>query len=474
MLAKYSIWATGSEENRTRFIDELRKLGYDVPRLNTYIKTYIGIKGLNTFPLEFTSMKDWYSISINTDIEWQFNAGVAIACQQHPEQFHENEWVVLDDNHLSTSFTVGKLYQLGGEYYTKSKNQEFHVKIDDEGDQNGNSSNKFHKASSEEILAHFRTKAVDTASEAVFRGNVAAKAIPNTLIKLTSIKFPTGEIKVGDKVKIISNHCHTFFFGEEVEIISLYDDRSVMIYGATNGQFEQALERKDFKLLNIQNQSNMNFKIGDKAKINKELLYVKGSKAGDEVTISSDLITTECTKPYYKVKFENFNSNAYAADLEPISSSKEIISYSLNEEGKKFKPAIDVMLNIPLTTPDNKVVYIEQIAILKKAEVLDKWFDPVYAPEKPTQEFITIGNNNVQVRISKDGAIKFRNTFTDILKVKWLLEKAMTINKVEIAEFILQVKQDVRFILIGCQDENNLFSINDLQKVVDTHTKLNA
>lgn len=98
------------------------------------------------------------------------------------------------------------------------------------------------------------------------------------------------------------------------------------------------------------------------------------------------------------------------------------------------------------------------------AEIVETW-EPVYEVQ---EEILTLGSRSVVVSI-KNGAITARTNQFDLVTI----EKVITANqnKVEMGTFYGFINPSVRCFQIGCDDEMNLFSLNELIQVRDIANK---
>lgn len=106
---------------------------------------------------------------------------------------------------------------------------------------------------------------------------------------------------------------------------------------------------------------------------------------------------------------------------------------------------------------------------LMEKEMVETW-EPVYGA---TEEIITIGSRNVPVTISD--IITFKGRVATIKEVNDTYNAIYNMYKSlgTISEYGVYLDSDTRFIRIGCEDENNRFSLNELRQVINTYYRIN-
>lgn len=97
------------------------------------------------------------------------------------------------------------------------------------------------------------------------------------------------------------------------------------------------------------------------------------------------------------------------------------------------------------------------------------WFKPFVTRNKSKK--ITIGNKDVEVVIFESGAIQFQDRVSHISTVE-ALRASFDHESIRVGNFSTSIDEDVRFIRIGCEEENNLFSLTDLDMVITTYKSL--
>ncbi len=83
---------------------------------------------------------------------------------------------------------------------------------------------------------------------------------------------------------------------------------------------------------------------------------------------------------------------------------------------------------------------------------------------------LTLGSRSIAVKISK-GGIEANDRKFPIERLQSMI--VVMKNLKPIAEYPVTIPEDVRCIRIGCESQNNLFSINEIQQVIDAYEKLN-
>lgn len=100
-----------------------------------------------------------------------------------------------------------------------------------------------------------------------------------------------------------------------------------------------------------------------------------------------------------------------------------------------------------------------------------------YWSQKPEKQTVTIGSRNVEVTVFKNGTVEFvaeGNIRKDNVTIVQRIINSLGGNTdLQIARYGVHIDNTTRFIRIGCEQENNLFSINELQKIVDTYNEMN-
>jgi len=102
----------------------------------------------------------------------------------------------------------------------------------------------------------------------------------------------------------------------------------------------------------------------------------------------------------------------------------------------------------------------------------DKAIATIKAARKKEPVIIRLGSRNATVTISEKGA-EARDSIFDLKAIEGYIHK-LGITGNASSDYAMAVDLDSRFIRIGCKDENNLFSINEIRKVIDEAKKFNV
>jgi hypothetical protein len=94
-------------------------------------------------------------------------------------------------------------------------------------------------------------------------------------------------------------------------------------------------------------------------------------------------------------------------------------------------------------------------------------------PEIPTYKELTIGNKDDKITVQKN-SIFWNNFQVNIIRLKRIIEELNVAKGTTVlGDYKTSILPDTRFIRIGCDSENHLFSINEIQQVIDTYEELN-
>lgn len=108
---------------------------------------------------------------------------------------------------------------------------------------------------------------------------------------------------------------------------------------------------------------------------------------------------------------------------------------------------------------------------LEKADVLTKWFEPIYEEEKKEIKLI-LGSSNVPFTIMKDGIFFQDGSSTRRLEVNQVMDlknKLTNATRYDIAGYPVFLSTTDRFIKVGC----SLFSMNELNELIEVYKQLN-
>jgi len=99
-----------------------------------------------------------------------------------------------------------------------------------------------------------------------------------------------------------------------------------------------------------------------------------------------------------------------------------------------------------------------------------EYWEPVYEKE---EKVLKLGSNNVEITVGV-GKIAFRGYTAEIERVQKILNVYTNENNIRVGQnWEVKSDEDVKFIRIGCLEENNLFSISDLKLIIREYKKLN-
>lgn len=156
--------------------------------------------------------------------------------------------------------------------------------------------------------------------------------------------------------------------------------------------------------------------------------------------------------------------------------NKEIIGYRLLKDtptlkaGIEFKFKKDKKEYAYKTDGDEFTYWYTQ----QEIDNADGWFEPIYE-EMEVVETLSLGSRNVLIMMTSNKRITTTRSSTPIKieKLVELLDHIDAMNNIEISEWGPYIAKDVRWIRIGCENENNLFSYNEIQQVINIYNKLN-
>ncbi len=173
---------------------------------------------------------------------------------------------------------------------------------------------------------------------------------------------------------------------------------------------------------------------------------------------------------YTEITFEQFKQ---------YNMEKQIIGYKLiKPEYESIASSIGIRGNKKsfITSVDYKETgllpvegYSKTINNLKEAGVLDPWFEPVYEEEKP--RLLNLGSRNVEIILGKENVIEVRGHLISIQEIKNILNIFNSEGK--IGPWSVNLDRNIQCIRVGCREENNLFSLTELELVVFNHNKIN-
>lgn len=102
------------------------------------------------------------------------------------------------------------------------------------------------------------------------------------------------------------------------------------------------------------------------------------------------------------------------------------------------------------------------------SEIAENWEAVFFQDSEET----IIGKNNTKVKIYSNGKIEFRGEYTEINLVKALIKDFDIEPRPIGTSWKTKIDKSMRFIKIGCDSEDNRFSVNELELVVKIYEKL--
>lgn len=100
-----------------------------------------------------------------------------------------------------------------------------------------------------------------------------------------------------------------------------------------------------------------------------------------------------------------------------------------------------------------------------KAQIESQYFKNVL------EHKMDIGSKNEEIIINSEGVL-VRDGLITIQSIRELYNKFSFLPVADLTSYDAYVSHDVRFIRIGCLDENNLVSLNEIKSVVDKHGEI--
>lgn len=123
--------------------------------------------------------------------------------------------------------------------------------------------------------------------------------------------------------------------------------------------------------------------------------------------------------------------------------------------------------------PGSPAVGTEVGANDKMAPLLTDHYTPIYKQEEKSSTLV-LGSNSIRFVITS-GRV-FDDTHgneVDMYGVEELLENIQNLRDCEIGNYDVFVREDWRWIRIGCQGGNNRFSPDEIEKLYDEYKKMN-
>lgn len=198
---------------------------------------------------------------------------------------------------------------------------------------------------------------------------------------------------------------------------------------------------------------------------NQELVWIVSDDLGSN---SNAHFTKYLRKPSAQEIIEHFSNVKYVvADgknkpLEEYKSKQmeQIVGYRLKKDLPEVLSGTWSELNINLScTFGGKTYWAEQL-------LNTEWFEPVYEEQSKT---LILGSNNIIVEIRKN-KIYTKDRIISISDLKDIMSHYKATGR--IADWSILIDNNIRCIRIGCESENNRFSINEIQQVIDTYNQI--
>lgn len=171
---------------------------------------------------------------------------------------------------------------------------------------------------------------------------------------------------------------------------------------------------------------------------------------------------------YREITFEQFEKYV----LKAPQQGKELIGYKLN--GVVSKEIVDRVIKYKM--PEYNGLYFVKghlggslVQEAKNLGILDKWFIPVYEEQS---EVLVIGSRSVNVKIER-GRITAKGYNWPIDSLNKVIDGLNKVPSFPGLYDVSLVELDTRYVRIGCREEDNRFSINELLSVKKVYDKLN-
>lgn len=158
-------------------------------------------------------------------------------------------------------------------------------------------------------------------------------------------------------------------------------------------------------------------------------------------------------------------------DVVPITQKQkemkqeEIIGYKLIKP--EYVKALETILGVTWTVTEEILYFKPNIEKLKQAEVLDKWFEPVYSGKEVVMS-IPYNKGELKILIKNKGHIEIvGESVVNIEDLRKFLNEDFHKCKTKVGGFDTIVK--ISHISVGCKKD---ISIKDVRKVVEAHDEL--
>lgn len=174
---------------------------------------------------------------------------------------------------------------------------------------------------------------------------------------------------------------------------------------------------------------------------------------------------------FFKQKYTNMSD----------TSQREIIGYRIIKDGPGFKKGTELKARTDIKGgargwKEYEIDKINAYTVKFPDDVLvdTEWFEPIYK-ELTKYETLYLGSRDTKIIVSSKGSIATdRGTSPiNISNLKNLRNILTSVNDIELGNFAPYPDKSLRFIRIGCEAENNLFSITEIDSVINLYNKLN-
>lgn len=159
-----------------------------------------------------------------------------------------------------------------------------------------------------------------------------------------------------------------------------------------------------------------------------------------------------------------------------VMENKEIVGYRLLKDTPTLKAGIEFKFDknkeewCYTRDADEFTYWYTQ----REIDSANGWFEPIYRDVEVVKK-LGLGSMDTFIMITSKKRITTTRSSTPIKieKLLELLDHIDAMNKIEISDWGAYIAKDVRCIRIGCQTENNLFSYNEIQRVINIYNELN-
>lgn len=102
-------------------------------------------------------------------------------------------------------------------------------------------------------------------------------------------------------------------------------------------------------------------------------------------------------------------------------------------------------------------------------EIVETW-EPVYEVQ---EEVIIIGSNSVPVTVGVE-KIAFHDRATDVVTLQEIVKLYSACPRAAVGNYLVGLNPSVRSIRIGCDTENHLFSLDEINQIIIAYKRINA